>query len=234
MGILHKLTLALRRLDGHNKLWESLQKELAIQRTAATFDTPDPAERESELAEISRTFDKYRDSDFGRKLYLIQNSIYGVDIQPIAIQIAKLRFFISLAIEQQSDSKDQTENYGIKPLPNLETRFVAADTLRGLEKPAQIPLGQAGEVQRLESELIANRERHFHANTRATKKACRMQDMQLRQQLAIELQTAGFDTASAAQFASWDPFDQNAKAADWFDTEYMFGVPNRLRKNAAG
>jgi hypothetical protein len=34
------------------------------------------------------------------KLNIIENSIYGVDIQPIAIQISKLRFFISLIVEQ--------------------------------------------------------------------------------------------------------------------------------------
>ena len=53
------------------------------------------------MEEISDTFQRYRESDFGRKLYLIQNRIYGVDIQPIATQIAKLRFFISLAIDQE-------------------------------------------------------------------------------------------------------------------------------------
>ena len=35
-------------------------------------------------------------SDYGRKLYLIENCIYGVDIQPIAVQIAKLRFYLFL------------------------------------------------------------------------------------------------------------------------------------------
>ena len=37
---------------------------------------------------------KNNNDDYGRKLYLIQNCIYGADIQPIAVQIAKLRFFI--------------------------------------------------------------------------------------------------------------------------------------------
>ncbi len=223
MGVLHKLTLALRRLDDRNQHWESLQKELAGQRAAATFDTHDPEARESELAEISRTFEKYRASDFGRKLYLIQNSIYGVDIQPIATQIAKLRFFISLAIEQQPNNTP-TDNYGIRPLPNLETRFVAADTLMPLDKPTQRTLGETGEVQRLEAELAANRERHFHANTRAAKLACRSQDAILRQQLSAALQIAGFPAVSAAQLAAWDPFDQNADRAGWFDAEYMFGM----------
>ena len=92
MGVLHKLTLALRRLDPDNNRWEALQKELAGKRAAAAFNTQNQQERDDELTEISETFERYRDSDFGRKLYLIQNSIFGVDIQPIACQIAKLRF----------------------------------------------------------------------------------------------------------------------------------------------
>ena len=223
MGVLHKLTLALRRLDPHNRLWEALQKELAGQRAATAFDMEDQMARESELVEISRLFDKYRTSDFGRKLYLIQNSIYGVDIQPIATQISKLRFFISLTIEQQT-SNDLVNNYDIKPLPNLETRFVAANTLHSLEKPSQLPLGQTDEVDRLETELTANRERHFHAYTSAAKLACRDRDIQLRKLLATTLQIAGFPAGSANQIATWDPFDQNASAAKWFDAEYMFGV----------
>ena len=94
MGMLHKLTLALRRLDPNNAIWQELQKELALSRVSDALDTSDQSERDAELQEISDTFEKYRESDFGRKLYLIQNSIYGVDIQPVATQIAKLRFFI--------------------------------------------------------------------------------------------------------------------------------------------
>ena len=223
MGILHKLTLALRRLDPDNALWKAEQIRLHGQRAANAFRTADRQDRDADLDEISATFEKYSYSDFGRKLYLIQNSIYGVDIQPVAAQIAKLRFFISLAIEQQPNT-DSADNFGVKPLPNLETRFVAADTLLSLEKPAQLTLGQTDEVQRLEYELASNRERHFHANNRQTKLDCRNRDKELRQQLAAALQSAGFSAASATQVAAWDAFDQNADAAGWFDPEYMFGV----------
>ena len=223
MGILHKLTLALRRLDPLNELWEDLQKELARRRAAAAFDTSDSSARESELAEISRTFDQYRDSDFGRKLYLIQNGIYGVDIQPIATQIAKLRFFISLAIEQQP-SPDSSDNYGIKPLPNLETRFVAADTLLSLDrKGLQIPLGGHNRVTELNDQLQVNRERHFHAGVRRDKLRIRTEDRRLREALAAELEKVGISKSDAGKIASWDPYEQNARA-DWFDPEYMFGV----------
>ena len=226
MGILHKLTLALRRLDPSNELWERVQRDEAANRSASAYrNVGDDQQRREALAEIESTFRRYRDSDFGRKLYLIQNSIYGVDIQPVATQIAKLRFFISLAIEQES-SPDPADNYGIRPLPNLETRFVAANTLLALEKPAQLALGQTDEVQRLESELAANRERYFHANNRQAKLACRDRDKELRRELAAALEFAGFPAASADQVASWDAFDQNAKPAEWFDSEYMFDVPD--------
>ena len=223
MGALHKLTLALRRLDPENRRWESLQKEQAGQRATAAFDTEDKTKREAELKEISDTFDKYRGSDFGRKLYLIQNSIYGVDIQPVACQIARLRFFISLAIEQDP-SGEAEDNYGIKPLPNLETRFVAANTLLALSSSGtQMNLTPPAVIE-LQELLNTNRERHFHATTRKEKKDCRDQDEKLRTKLAEVLQqVVGLPAADADNISYWDPYDQNAQS-DWFDAEYMFGV----------
>ena len=218
MGVLHKLTLALRRLDPDNRRWEQLQKERAIQRAEVAFDTKDDRTRREELVEIDETFKRYRDSDFGRKLYLIQNSIFGVDIQSIACQIAKLRFFISLAIEQVPD-KD-AENFGIKPLPNLETRFVAANTLIGLEGERALI---SPDAKALEQALADNRERHFHATTRPQKLACKREDKKLRRGLATELRRIGMPDDDAERIVQWAPYDQNA-SADWFDSEWMFGV----------
>ena len=217
MGTLHKLTLALRRLDPDNARWEQLQKERAIQRAAAAFDTKDRQTRDEELKEISRIFENYS-GDFGRKLYLIQNSIFGLDIQSIACQIAKLRFFISLAIEQKPDRT--ADNFGIKPLPNLETRFIAASTLIGLEGERTLTSPKA---KALERELGENRERHFHATTRRQKLACKQADRKLRRALATELKDIGMPADDANKVAAWDPYDQNA-SADWFDPEWMFGI----------
>ena len=225
MGVLHKLTLALRRLDDKNLLWEGLQKEIAGTRAASAFETEDRWKRDEELREISATFERYRESDYGRKLYLIQSSIFGVDIQPVACQIAKLRFFISLAIEQQPTG-DPNTNYGIQPLPNLETRFVAANTLLGLdEKALQIPLGGQNRVTELNGQLRENREQHFHAGNRQEKLRLRRQDARLRRTLGAELERAGMSKSDAGKIASWDPYDQNAHA-EWFDAGYMFGVSN--------
>ena len=197
MGVLHKLTLALNRLDRKNKRWEELQRERAIRRAAAAFDAPSQQQRDAELDEISETFEKYRDSDFGRKLYLMQNSIFGVDIQPVACQIAKLRFFISLAIEQEPEPA--AENFGIKPLPNLETRFIAADTLIGLRLSEAGPLLQDDAVQQKRKDIEAIRERYFLANNRRIKRDLDRREKEHRERLEQVLEDLGAEWASHEQ-----------------------------------
>ena len=187
MGILHKLTLALRRLDPNNNRWEQLQQDHAGKRAEAAFKISNQQERDVELAEISDTFERYRDSDFGRKLYLIQNGIFGVDIQPVACQIAKLRFFISLAIEQEP-TQEADNNFGIKPLPNLETRFVTANTLIGLQLSEARSLLQDDAVQQLLKEIEVIREKHVLANNRGQKLRLEAQEEDLHKRLEEELE----------------------------------------------
>ncbi|MEA1981207.1 MAG: TaqI-like C-terminal specificity domain-containing protein [candidate division Zixibacteria bacterium] len=62
-----------------------------------------------------------------RKLGVIRECIHGVDIQPIAIDISRLRCFLTLIVDQQVD--DNAPNRGIEPLPNLDFKFVCANTL---------------------------------------------------------------------------------------------------------
>ena len=66
-------------------------------------------------------------ADYSRKLGIIQNCIYGVDIQPIAIQVSKLRFFISLLVDFSVDKSKI--NYGIQPLPNLDYKLMQGNSL---------------------------------------------------------------------------------------------------------
>lgn len=76
--------------------------------------------------------------EYKAKMHLIEKCIYGVDIQNIAVQISKLRFFISLICEQTPNPSVPEQNFNIAPLPNLETRFVAANTLINLKKDTSI------------------------------------------------------------------------------------------------
>jgi len=125
MGVLHKLVFLLAKLDPQNEGWQRKQISKAN-------EIQDSAAREAAVRSIAEVFTDNH-NDYGRKLFLIENCIYGVDIQPIAVQIAKLRFFISLVVDQKTNAKKQ--NLGIRPLPNLETKFVAANTLIGIQRP---------------------------------------------------------------------------------------------------
>ena len=224
MSVLHKLTLILSRIDADNREWGELQKKLATEKASAAFDRPKREERDARLDEISETFERYKSSNFGRKLYLIKNSIFGVDKDPVACQIAKLRFFISLAIEQEADRAKTKENFGIRPLPNLETRFVVADTLLSLDRSGPQSLAYNDEsVKKLERQIIDNNEEHFHATARREKRECREKDKDLRQKLAKELEDLRLSPDAAEKIAKWNRYDQNS-CADWFDAKHMFGV----------
>ena len=185
MGILNKLVLILKKLDPENKRWKERQVEKAE-------TIPDPQSREAALAGIDQVFSEANQyNNYGRKLYLIQNCIYGVDIQPIAITIAKLRFFISLVIEQKSDS-DKSKNYGIRPLPNLETKFVAANTLIGLKELRQPDLQLLLEndiIQQLRQEIEGIRVKYFSENNRQGKLKYIEDEEKCREQLAEALAT---------------------------------------------
>ncbi|MBM3841330.1 MAG: hypothetical protein FJ398_25945, partial [Verrucomicrobia bacterium] len=230
MGILHKLVFILGKLDPRNEKW----KERQVQRVRNTIAEAEKIEDaplrertvrdlEQQIAGINDAFE-HNELDYGRKLYLIENCIFGVDIQPIAVQIAKMRFFISLIVDQKID--DAQPNRGVRPLPNLETRFVAANTLIGVNRPGQ-QLLRNREIDAKEAELRRVRERHFMARTLASKAKCREQDEKLRGQIAELLKHDGWDTATARKLASWNPYDQNA-SADFFDAEWMFGIRNEF------
>jgi len=218
MGVLQKLVHVLARLDADNQRWREIQRRRALRETSQAYQIEDKDARERRLLDISEAFE-FNSSDYGRKLFLIENCIYGVDIQPIAVQIAKLRCFISLVVDQQID--DDRENRGIRPLPNLETKFVAADALLSVERPQQFML-RTGEVERLERELAEVRERYFRARRAAEKRTYRERDKRLRDQLAAQLERDGWQSATARQLAAWDPYAQNERA-DFFDPEWMFG-----------
>lgn len=221
MGILHKMVHILQKLDPENKYWKDLQRKKAIEETEAAFKIGNKEERAKLLAEINDVFEDNA-SDYGRKLYLIENCIYGIDIQPIAVQIAKLRFFISLVIDQKVN--ESKENRGIRSLPNLEAKFVAANALIGLDKPEQ-PSLRNPEIDSKEMELKDLRHKYFTANTRRDKLDLRRKDKELRKKIADLLKNGGWQSKVAEQVASFDPYDQN-HFANWFDQEWMFGMTN--------
>lgn len=117
MGMLQKLVYVLDKLDHGHDHWK--KRILA--------DTP-PA-----MKDQTRRWLDSASADFTWKLGLVQRSIYGIDIQPFAVQIAKLRCFVSLLVDFDVDPA--ADNYGVPSLPNLDFKFVAANTL--LKPPSE-------------------------------------------------------------------------------------------------
>ena len=212
IGVLQKLVCVLQKLDPANNKWRERQEKAVEAMESSTA-------RQESLKAIARAFARDNDN-YGRKLYLIENCLYGVDIQPIAVQIAKLRFFVSLIVDQTIDPVE--ENYGILPLPNLETKIVAANTLLGLQR-GQLLLG-SDEVRRLERELQQLRHDYFTARSYRRKKELRARDRELSAELAVALTNSGECSAYDAQrLAGWNPYDTNAEAP-FFDPGWMFGL----------
>jgi hypothetical protein len=198
MGTLQQLLLVLHKVDPDASRWRNKQLENLNPLIKSSIEDKLKGENE----------------EFIRKLGLIEKVIYGVDIQEIAIEIAKLRVFLSLVVDSQID--DKKENVGIKPLPNLEFKFVCADTLR------KFPEGQItfSEDQAMIEELKRIREKYFISYGPEKQK---LEDQFRKVQNDITKDTQNWPYENKIKMLSnWEPF--SSKPSDWFDPEWMFGV----------
>ena len=223
MGILQQMVHILSRMDSGNKVWREMMMQKAVDETSEAYRNSSTEERKELVMDIERSFDEsINRPDYARKLYLIENCIYGVDIQPIAIQISKLRFFISLVVDQNTNT-DPADNFGIRPLPNLEAKFVAANTLIGLVKK-DASLFDSAEIKAKENELKIAKHKIFGAKTVRTKRKYRQIVADLRMEIADILESCGaVGNDEARLLSSWDMFNQNS-SSPFFDSEWMFGV----------
>ncbi|MEA3447230.1 MAG: DUF559 domain-containing protein, partial [Bacteroidota bacterium] len=122
MAVLNKLVFILNKIDPENKLWKKIQVD------GIREYVKDPVAQRHALEQVEKQFAK-TNNDYGRKLYLIEKCIYGVDIQQIAVEIAKLRFFISLLVDEDIDYEDKENNFGVEPLPNLDFKLMQGNSL---------------------------------------------------------------------------------------------------------
>lgn len=227
MGMLQKLVAVLRKLDPDNALWKAQNRAPLAEQLASAKRLKDPTLRDEQTTNALATLEKF-DADFAdpdyadyaRKLYLIEKCLYGVDIQPIAVQIAKLRFFISLVVEQ----KLGTDHQRLTPLPNLETKIVAANSLLPIPRSGvQQDLLANPDVADKEAELRDANASHFAAKRFADKRKRKEKILRLRDELATLLKAElTLKPGDAERMTAWDPFDQN-RHADFFDPEWMFG-----------
>lgn len=223
MGILQQMVHALRKLDPSNEMWRDFILELALAQDKAVYKNIEDEEERSRLRkDIELAFNRnVNDPDYARKLYLIENCIYGVDIQPIAVQISKLRFFISLVAEQKPTS-DPLTNFGIRPLPNLEAKFVAANTLIRLGKDNIFT--DTVSLDKIKNRLLAENHKLFTAKRNKDKRRIRQSITDIRNEYSKELSRSGMvDEDDAAKLVNWNMFEQNS-SANFFNSSWMFGV----------
>ena len=151
-----------------------------------------------------------------RKLVLIRDVIHGVDIQPVAVEISKLRCFLTLIVEQEVI--DELDNRGLEPLPNLDFQFVCGNSLIGLDEQKQMIFG---EDSHLEEELALIREEFYSTNNSKRREALKTKYLKL---VNEELTLFG-ESSRTSQLKSFQPFVVNSQAS-FFDPKTMFGVSN--------
>lgn len=209
MGVLHKIIALLKKLDKGAVWWKAKQ----VEKAAKVLDS-------KYLNDFKEKIEN-SNSDYARKLGVIQHSIYGVDIQPIAAEISKLRSFLSLIIDENID--DKADNRGIEPLPNLEFKFVTANTLIGLDegKKEGMMAFDFGETTDLQNQLQQLRNTYLQASPQE-KENLKQQFEQLQTQIYKNELKAGGQNKRAQQLSDWKPFSNDP--SKWFDPNWMFGV----------
>jgi len=160
------------------------------------------------------------------KKKVIQKNIFWVDIEPWAIDIARLRFWLSLVVDASYP----------EPLPNFEFKFVSANSL--------IPLPERWLFTKDEiiEKLKQIRFEYFSTSSKKKKEQLQKEFYELRYELfglkdLMEYDKTSYKAQKKAQelaykvnvdqtnrlISSWNPFD--SKSVAWFfDPQWMFGV----------
>uniref|UniRef100_UPI0040488188 Eco57I restriction-modification methylase domain-containing protein n=1 Tax=Algoriphagus sp. TaxID=1872435 RepID=UPI0040488188 len=111
MGMLEEMMQVLTTVDPEGKVW-----------VAEMMKSKDDEFRDH----ISEMFADGQ-VRYVKKLGLLRSCLFGVDLLEYAIEITKLRCWLSLIVEQRVDFS--RENYNLKPLPNLEFKFYKKNSL---------------------------------------------------------------------------------------------------------
>jgi type I restriction-modification system DNA methylase subunit len=146
------------------------------------------------------------------KLSIVNRNIFGVDIEPMAVEISKLRTWLALVVDE-NQSQPQ-----VKPLPNLDFKFVCANSLVNLDDSDSLSIFEDLE---LEARLQDLRDKYFRTQNLEKKKELRLTYQGLVQE---ELTLFG-GTKKTNQLKSFQPFESD-KVATFFDAKQMFGVDN--------
>ena len=152
--------------------------------------------------------------DYLRKRKIIRDVIFGTDIQSVAVEIAKLRCFLTLIVDQEID--DASPNRGVVPLPNLDFKFICADSLTPLDANKQMSFGDDPDLEK----KLANIRRRYFTTTSEEKKSKLREDFE---KLATSDPALFAESKRNSQLKSFRPLSSNNQAR-FFDLTTMFGI----------
>lgn len=203
MGVLQKIVMALQKLDRNAEWWKA--------RQISRIENALLRKQIKEKLELTTV-------EYARKIGVIQNTLYGVDIQPIAAEISKLRCFLTLVVDENID--ETKANRGVEPLPNLEFKFVTADALLQLppEKQQTSLFDNRAELEKLQ-EIRLDYLQSYGAHKNELKE--KFQALQ-KQIFKEQLKNNAREDSRAYLISSWKPFSN--EKVDWFDPLWMYGV----------
>lgn len=158
---------------------------------------------------------------------IIARQLYAQDINPMAVQVTRLRLFI--AIIAAEDAAADPAAY--EPLPNLEAKIVCADTLATVASPNWTPFGaetlqsRATEVNNALAQVADIRQEWQSAHDERTKTELRRQDDDARKALRAAI-GRGYASAETDAFAKHPLLDPDAPPVET-DPRLLFYNPKR-------
>ncbi len=146
------------------------------------------------------------------KKHIIEESIYGVDIDAGAVDIARLRFWLSLVVDEQEP----------QPLPNLDFKIVCANTLIPLGKLSGNDMEAKASLAVKELEKI----RHDFFNVSSEEKLKIERKFKKVQSDLLNLRelTTKENYEVYTKLYEFNPFEFENLPCSWFDPWWMFGV----------
>jgi len=155
----------------------------------------------------SRLDSKYERNISKLKRSILSKSLYGVDREPTAIEICRLRAWLSIIV-------DIPETEEVEPLPNLDFKFVCANTLFPLDIPHQDSLF---DDHQLKEKLISIRNDYYKTNLKSKKIRLQTEYTNLTNNSGL------FDSIKTQQLKSYRPFDIGS-SAEFYDPNLMSGI----------
>lgn len=143
------------------------------------------------------------------KLQIIEKNIFGADIEPMAVEISRLRVWLSLIVDIEGGIAK------VQPLPNLNFKFVCSNTLIPLDSQQAMIFGDDPE---LAEKLQSVREQYFTTENSSKKSKLRIDY----EKIVNQEETLFGASVKTSQLKTYRPFESDTKA-NFFNSSHMFG-----------